>query len=144
MKQLIAQVPIGNIDGFARFNPSESGGDVSATTQVERVFTMIFGFLTIVAGLSFLIYFLIGAINWVTAGGDSKKVDTAKSYMTNGAIGMIAIIASYAIIKIVGTVLGFEILNPAQTLLQITQSGNIGPGTNSFQNPTAPGAQGIR
>ena len=142
MKQLLAQVPIGDISGFGRFNPSESGGAVVATTQVENVFTMIFGFLTIVAGLSFLIYFLIGAINWVTAGGDSKKVDTAKSYMTNGAIGMIAIIASYAIISIVGTVLGFEILNPAQTLINITDS--TGAGSNSTQNPTVPGAQGIR
>jgi cellobiose-specific phosphotransferase system component IIC len=73
--------------------------------------------LTLVAGLAFLVYFMIGALNWVTAGGDKGKVDTAKMYMTNGAIGMITIVAAYAVIWIVGQVLGLEILNPADSSL---------------------------
>lgn len=109
---LIAQgEPIGNIEGFGNFAPDLGGAN--SATQIENLVSTAVGFLTVVAGLAFLIYFIIGALNWVTAGGDSKKVDDAKHYMTNGAIGMIVIVAAYAITWIVGTVLGIDILNPA-------------------------------
>lgn len=111
MIQLIAQKNLGNIGGFGNFAPEISGAD--SAIQIENLASMIIGFLTITAGLAFLIYFIIGALNWVTAGGDSKKVDDAKHYMTNGAIGLIIIVAAYAITWIVGTVLGIDILNPA-------------------------------
>jgi hypothetical protein len=117
--RLIAQgEPIGNIDGFGKFAP-DAGGANSAT-QIEILVSTAIGFLTITAGLAFLIYFIIGALNWVTAGGDSKKVDDAKHYMTNGAIGMIVIVAAYAITWIVGEVLGIKILEPADTINTIT------------------------
>ncbi len=109
---------IGTIDGsgVSKFLPSQAGGTGTGSSQVENVFTTILGFLTIVAGLSFLIYFLLGGMNWILAGGNEKKVEEAKSYMTNGAIGLIIVIGAYAIISIVGTVLGLNILSPATML----------------------------
>jgi hypothetical protein len=114
--QLLAQADIGTIDGIGAYLPSQAGGTGTGGFQLENILTMIVGFLTIAAGLAFLVYFLVGAISWLTAGGDTKKVDDAKHYMTNGAIGMIIIVAAYSIIWIVGTVLGLNILNPAATL----------------------------
>lgn len=108
--------PIGTIDGIGNFVPT---ADKPATTQLENIFSTVLGFLTITAGLAFLVYFIIGALNWVTAGGDSKKVDDAKHYMTNGAIGMIAIVAAYSITWIVGEVLGIKILEPGNTIQSI-------------------------
>lgn len=129
--QLIAQADIGTIDGLSsKFLPAAGS---NGAPEIESLFSMIIGFLTIVAGLAFLIYFIIGALNWVTAGGDAKKVDTAKSYMTNGGIGMIIIVAAYAIVWIVGTVLGIRILNPAEEIEKIndgsstTQTNDIPP-----------------
>jgi len=118
LSHLLADASLGPITGVGKFQPT---GDFSdAPTQIESMFTMVFGFLTIVAGLTFLIYFLIGALNWVTGGGDEKKVDTAKSYMTNGAIGLIIVIAAYSIVFIVGKVLGLNILDVAGSLNKIT------------------------
>ena len=110
LSTLLAQKPLGGtLEGLGNFQP-ESGNPAG---QINNIFTMIFGFLTIVGGLAFLIYFSVGGIQWITAGGDQQKVDTAKSYMTNGAVGMIVIAAAYAIVTIVGEVLGFTILDPA-------------------------------
>jgi hypothetical protein len=117
--QLIAQgKKIGDLKGIGNFLPGSAGGETGSTTamQVDNIFSTLITFLTIVAGLAFLIYFIIGALNWVTAGGDAKKVDTAKSYMTNGAIGMIIIVASYSIVWIVGSVLGLQILEPGEVI----------------------------
>jgi len=113
----IAQQPIGSIDvsGTTRYvsDPANS------PTMLNTIFSQVVGFLTIAAGLSFLIYFIIGAISWITAGGDSKKVDTAKSFLTNGAIGMIIIVAAYSIIWIIGEVVGLKILNPGDTFTEV-------------------------
>lgn len=100
-----------------------------AASSTEALITMVVGFLTIVAGLAFLIYFMIGGLSWLTAGGDKGKVETAKQMMTNGAIGMIIVVAAYGIVWIVGELLGIDILNPAEMLdTLISGSSNPSPG----------------
>ncbi len=109
--KLLADLPLfGNIESLGRFQATGTREDSPA--MLDSLFTTIFGFLTIIAGISFLIFFLIGGLTWITAGGDSKKVDNAKAMMTNGAIGMIIIVATYGVVWIVGEVLGIDILNP--------------------------------
>lgn len=126
MIRLIAQKNIGTIEPIGnRFADKAIATDQSgkaAIGTVEAIFTTLFGFLTIVAGLTFLVYFVIGALQWITAGGDSKKVESARSYMINGAVGLIIIIAAYSIISIVGTVLGLNILDLEAAINQIMGS----------------------
>lgn len=125
MKSLLATTLLvdqqlgGSVDGLGAFIPS---GEDDVGTKLTDLFSQSIGFLTVAAGLAFLIYFMLGGLQWITAGGDKGKVDAAKTQMTNGAIGMIIIVAAYGIVWIVGQVLGFDILNPYETLFgaQIT------------------------
>lgn len=64
----------------------------------------------------FLIYFIVAALSWITAGGEKGKIESARNSMTNAALGLIIVIASYAIVGIVGGVLGLNILNPIQVI----------------------------
>jgi hypothetical protein len=95
-------------------------GIEGSTSAVEKLISNVLVVLTIVAGLAFVIYFLLGGLNWITAGGDKGKIDKAKGMMTGGAIGMIAISVSYAIVWIVGTALGIDILEPAKLINSLT------------------------
>ena len=113
---LLASKPIGTlgcIGGFCPTTPAEG------PTQISNLFTVLLGVFTIIGGLAFLIYFLVGALGWITAGGDTGKVDKAKAMMTNGAIGLIIVVASYGVIWIVGEVLGFNILDPASLISKL-------------------------
>lgn len=110
------------------------GSSEAAALTIEEIITLIVGFLTIVAGLAFLIYFMVGGLSWLTAGGDKGKVESAKQQMTNGAIGMIIVVAAYGIVWIVGELLGIDILNPAALLQSLTGSG---PGSTNPNNPPA-------
>lgn len=93
------------------YNPQGSEiGD--ATSSLEKLISNVLVVLTVVAGISFALYFLLGGLNWITAGGDKGKIDKAKGMMTNGAIGLVVIAVSYAISWIVGKALGIDILNP--------------------------------
>ncbi len=117
MSKLLAQKSLGTITTPGGYQP---GSDLaSSTSAVEKILSNILVVLTIVAGISFVLYFLLGGLNWITAGGDKGKIDKAKSMMTGGAIGMIVIAVSYAITWIVGKALGIDILNPGTLLNSI-------------------------
>lgn len=112
---MLLQVPIGNIECTGAFCAQGEG----YLLQTENLINLIISFLTVIAGLAFFIYFMIGGISWLTAGGDSGKVDKAKSMMTNAAIGLIIIAAAFAITWIVGNALGIDITNPFDALFGV-------------------------
>lgn len=117
MNRLLAQQqPLGGtIGGFDAYNPGAAGeGEYLSTT--ELIISNALTVLTIIGGIMFVLYFLLGGLTWITAGGQSDKIEKAKSMMTNGAIGLIVIVVSYSIVWIVGQVVGLDVLNPAETL----------------------------
>lgn len=88
----------------------------SYASSLELIISNTLAVLTIIGAIMFSIFFLIGGLTWITAGGDQGKVDDAKKKMTGAAIGLIIIGLSYSIAFIVSKVLGIDILNPAQTI----------------------------
>lgn len=63
----------------------------------SSVINVILGFLGIVA----VVIILIGGFKWMTAGGNEDKVSEAQKLITAGVIGLIIILAAYAIAKFV-------------------------------------------
>lgn len=109
--------PLGPITGTGRFTVTPQGTSVTPfSTMLENILSMVIGFLTIFAGLYFIVTFIVGGLGWATAGGDSNKVEEANKRMTNGALGLIIVVASYSIIYIIGSVLGIDILNLSKTI----------------------------
>jgi len=118
MKNFLAQNhPLGNITTPGGYQPGTSLQE--STGAIERIISNVLVVVTVVAGLSFILYFLLGGLNWIIAGGDKGKIEKAKGMMTNGAIGMIVIAVSYTITYIVGKALGIDILNPATIINNI-------------------------
>lgn len=115
---LLSQTELGGFQGIGRFmdltNVVGSPGDL-----FEALASNIFGFLTLLAGMSFLLFFVLGAIKWITSGGDPQKVEGAKNQMVAAGIGLVAVIAAYTVAGIVSLFLGFDILNPGEELHQI-------------------------
>jgi hypothetical protein len=110
MSKLLADVSFTQITTPGGYQPT--GGIEGATSAVEKLISNVLVVLTVVAGISFTLYFLLGGLNWITAGGDKGKIDKAKGMMTNGAIGMIVITVSYSVVWIVSKALGLNILEP--------------------------------
>lgn len=111
----LLSVSLGEIDGPSGFDPDVTGNSVTAGAQIVKLISSVIGFLTIVAGLGFFLYFLLGGLSWLTAGGERDKVEKAKNQMTNAAIGLIIVIAATTISALVGQVLGIDILFINQT-----------------------------
>ncbi len=110
----MADIKFGQITTPGGYQP---GSDIASSTgALEKLISNVLVVLTVVSAIAFTLYFLLGGLNWITAGGDKGKIDKAKGMMTNGAIGIIVVAVSYAIVWIVGKALGIDVLEPGKII----------------------------
>jgi len=106
--------PLDNIAQQSGFNPGNE------QTLDERISSFIGIFLSFL-GVIFLILMIYGGYNWMTAAGDEKKIDKAKDTIRAAIIGLIIIVAAYAIsIFVVSRIWGATTTAPIQSLLMPT------------------------
>jgi len=96
----------------------DPGGEVALTT-LETFISNIVGFLTILTSLFFIVYTFTAAFQWVTAGGDSGKIQKCKDRIQWGTLGLILVVAAYGIVGLLSSVIGVRILNPAEMIREI-------------------------
>ena len=109
-----ASKPLGSFEGVGPFQ--EVKDDASVGAGLGNLLSQVITVFTVVAGLAFIIYFMLGAFKWITSGGDKGKTEEAKTQLTQATIGLIVVVVAYFIVGIVGGVLGIKILDPAATL----------------------------
>ena len=99
------------LDGVARDSGYSPGNELSLDQRISSFIGIFLSFL----GVIFMILMLYGGYNWMTAAGDEKKVDKAKDTIRAAVIGLVIVIASYAIsVFIVSRIWG---ASSSQTLL---------------------------
>jgi hypothetical protein len=76
-------------------------GTRNLTQSVMGIIQLIIGFLGIIA----IIIVLIGGFKWMTAGGNEEKVGEAKKLLGAGVVGLVIILAAYALVQFVITTL---------------------------------------
>lgn len=62
----------------------------------------------IIASILVLLYFVIGGIEWITSAGDKAALESARNRLTNALIGLVIVVASWAIMTVVSTFLGLS------------------------------------
>ena len=96
--------PLGETGRFA--------GNINLTVAtIAKIISNFIGVLTIVAGFWFLLQFIIGGINFMTAGQDTEKIGKYFHQITSAAIGLAIVVAAYAITHLIGRILGFDIFD---------------------------------
>lgn len=73
----------------------EAGINSGATLEemIGSILNVVLGFL----GILLLVYLLWGGFKWMTSGGSDEGVTQAKEMIRNAIIGLIIIVAAYAI-----------------------------------------------
>ena len=54
---------------------------------------------------------LWGAISWILSGGDKAGLESAKGRITNAIVGFVLLIGTFAIVKLIETFFGIDILS---------------------------------
>jgi len=69
------------------------GTNIALISSISRIINILLGFLGVVA----VILVLWGGFKWMTAAGEESKIEEAKKLMGAGVVGLIIILAAYAI-----------------------------------------------
>lgn len=101
-----------------------------------------------IGALAVIAYFVWGAFEWITAGSDSKKTETARSRMTNAIIGLVLMVTSFTLLGFISKVLfggnfdlmrlTFPTMNQEATANpSATPTGSASPAGSRNSNPGA-------
>lgn len=86
------------------------GSDTLTNLTVGGIISGAISLVLIVVALVFFFILVLGGLKWVTSGGDEKAVGAARAQITNALIGLAIVFAAWAIMKLIDTVFGIDIL----------------------------------
>lgn len=92
--------------------------------------TVISGLISLVIILSFLaafFYLLWGGFQWITSGGDEAAVGAARNRITQALVGLIIVVAVWALFQLVEQFLGVTVFGEGGFTVPVITGG----GTNS-------------
>lgn len=101
---------------------SGAAGQNVVLNGIETILSNIIGVVTILGGVFFILYFLLAAFSWLSAGSDSGKVEKARNQMVQGIIGLIVLVAAYSLVGLIGSIVGLNLLQPAQQIIPLIPS----------------------
>ncbi len=73
----------------------------SGVQFVQKLIPSLIGLAFVAGVVIFFFMLLIGAIQWITSGGDKGALEGARGRLTNALIGIIVLFAVFAIIKLI-------------------------------------------
>lgn len=83
----------------------------SANTDFGGFVGQVLLIVLVFAVLLLLVYLIWGAISWMSAGGDSSKVQQARDRITQAVIGLIILLSVLAIFNLIQSFFGLNVLN---------------------------------
>jgi len=77
---------------------------------LQKMLPNLIGLLFVIGAIVFLFIMLIGGIQWIASGGDKAALESARGKITNAIIGLVILLSTFAIIKLIETFFGISIL----------------------------------
>ncbi len=62
----------------------------------------------VIAGLLTFAFLVWGGVEWLTSGGDKEKYEAARGRITAAVIGLVIVVAAWAILNVLTSFLGLE------------------------------------
>jgi hypothetical protein len=87
------------------------GNPNDATIFLPNFISGLIGLAFVAGAVIFFFVLILGAIQWISAGGDKQALEGARSKITNAVIGIIILFSLYAIINLIQTFFGITIMN---------------------------------
>ncbi|OGG29787.1 hypothetical protein A3A63_02445 [Candidatus Gottesmanbacteria bacterium RIFCSPLOWO2_01_FULL_46_9] len=121
----IIALDLGQIGGDKGLGPFGNIGQNSDTTAgltgITNIISSVVGFMTIAAGVWFLFQLLFAGYEWMTAGGDTKRIGGSRDRIVHAFIGLVIVIAAWSLLAVVGQFFGYNILiDPGDVIKQLT------------------------
>lgn len=120
---LAEKIPLGLIEGKEGPLTTVNNNICGVSNFFTDIVSKTVGVLSVVGILWFVVQFMIGAFQWISAGGDPKQLESARSRIIQSVLGLVIILSVLILTSFIGSIFGFEILNVGKMINDI--SGNI-------------------
>jgi len=84
--------------------------DVATIQGLQCLIANIFTVFITLLGLAGFIMFLIAGIRWLTSGGNTKGMETARNTMTFAVIGLVVALSAFIVINLLADFTGVNII----------------------------------
>ena len=91
-------------DLLKNMDPTQNNSGIKISANAGQLARNIITIVFIVAAVMTLFYLIMGAINWISSGGDKGKVEDARNKITSAVIGLLILAAAWAIYQLVITI----------------------------------------
>ena len=76
-------------------------GNIAPINNILVIIQAVVRFILIVAFVAAFIFLSVGGVRWILAGGDEKAVGAGRNTITAALIGLVIVLISFAIIRLV-------------------------------------------
>lgn len=91
---------------FAQFqNPNCGGTGLPCDTSITAFILKIINIALAVAGLIAVLFLIIGGFRYITSAGNEETAEQAKKIIVNSIIGIVVIILSFVIVRVISNAL---------------------------------------
>jgi len=95
---------------YAQINLADpSRNPVAKFSSIGMLINVIVPLIMTVGALSFLVMLLFGAFTYLTSEGSPEKLKKAQSILLFSVVGLLLMVASFIIVRLIGYVLKVEI-----------------------------------
>jgi len=112
----LAQIPLSPDDSGYTLpgslgSPGQYNSSITTGARLATLISTVVGVMTAIAFIWFVILFFLGAVQYLTSGGDKSATEAATGKIRTAIIGLVIVISAIFFIQLVGTIFGIDILN---------------------------------
>lgn len=89
--------------------PTDRWGDLGNLT-IQGVVSGLIRLVLVLVSLIFFAILIWGGVRWISSKGDKGEVENARNQITHALIGLAIVFVAWAIVKLIGTLFGIDIL----------------------------------
>jgi len=122
-------IGIGPLGGQNLEDPTKSTltAEGAGASALANFISKFIGIMTVIAFIWFIFALFIGAIGWLTSGGDKAKVQEAQKKITTAIIGLVIVVSAIFLIKIIEVIFGISILEIQDLIINLGQTPTSAP-----------------
>lgn len=87
---------------FGQISPPISGMPTDGATAIGSIGGLLIRLFFLIAFLAAFLYGMLGALEWISSGGEKEKIGKAQQKITNAIVGLIIIVAVIAAFSVIG------------------------------------------
>jgi uncharacterized membrane protein HdeD (DUF308 family) len=114
------------------------GASTTGVTFFQGLLPAFINLALVLGAIVFLFNAIMGGIQWISAGGDKGKLETARAHVTNAIIGIAILFSAFAIVKFIELFFGVNLLLFDLGTMRLNVGSGGGNGSNML--PCIPGS----